>query len=71
MDIKSVIMSNLLEHANYLNAVLESPKTPCLTWVPRQQMMHILTIKLLFTLTLASHYRTTKTLFQKQNTEQQ
>ena len=31
-------MSNLLKHANYLNAVLKSLKTRGLTWVPRQKL---------------------------------
>ena len=52
MDIKSVIrdythieitllMSNLLKHANYLNAVLKSLKNRGLTKVPRQQIAEV------------------------------
>ena len=34
----ALLMSNLLKHANYLNAVLKSLKTRGLTQVPRQQI---------------------------------
>ena len=34
----TLLMSNLLKHANYLNAVLKSLKNRGLTWVPRQQI---------------------------------
>ena len=36
-----VLMSNILKHANYLNAVLKSLKTRCLTEVPRQQIAEV------------------------------
>ena len=42
----SLLMSNLLKHANYLNAVLKFLKTPGLTELPRQQiaqsLMHVM-----------------------------
>ena len=36
-----VVMSNLLKHANYLNAVLKSLKTRGLIQVPKQQISEV------------------------------
>ena len=37
----TLLMSNLLKHANDLNAVLKSLKTRSLTQVPRQQIADV------------------------------
>ena len=37
----TLLMSNLLKHGNYLNTVLKSPKSRCLTQVPKQQIAEV------------------------------
>ena len=36
-----LLMSSLLKHANYVNAVLKSLKTRGLTQIPRQQVAEV------------------------------
>ena len=42
LEITLLMSTNLLKHANCLNTELKSPKTRCLTRVPRPQIAEVL-----------------------------